>query len=171
MGLGVLGGDFVRKLAVLDFKVLGWSRTPRRLSGVTSFHGPQGLGPFLEQTEILVNFLPLTPETAGILNASTFARLPRGACIINIARGDHVNEQDLLAALDSGRLGGAMLDVFRREPLPSDHAFWHHPRVVITPHIAAQAIAELMVSQVIDNIRRIERGEQPHGLVDPVRGY
>ncbi len=171
MGLGVLGGDFVRKLAVLDFKVLGWSRTPRSLPGVTSFHGPEGLGPFLAQTEILVNFLPLTPETAGILNASTFARLPRGACIINIARGDHLNERDLLAALDRGQLGGAMLDVFRREPLPSDHAFWHHPLVVITPHIAAQAIAELMVSQVIDNIRRIERGEPPLGLVDPVRGY
>ncbi len=171
MGLGVLGGDFVRKLAVLDFKVLGWSRTPRSLPGVTTFHGSQGLHPFLEQTEILVNFLPLTPETTGILGASTFARLPRGACIINIARGDHLNEQDLLAALDQGQLGGAMLDVFRREPLPPDSAFWHHPKIVITPHIAAQAFAELMVSQVIENIRRIERGEPPLGLVDPARGY
>ena len=172
MGLGVLGGDFVRKLAALDFKVLGWSRTPREPARRHDLPWVRkDCDPFLEQTEILVNFLPLTPETAGILSASTFARLPRGACIINIARGDHLDEQDLLAALDQGQLGGAMLDVFRREPLPPDSSFWHHPKVVITPHIAAQAFAELMVSQVIENIRRIERGEPPLGLVDPARGY
>ena len=171
MGLGVLGGDFVRKLLPLGFKVLGWSRTPKSLSGVTVFYGCEGLSEFLTQTEILVNFLPLTPDTAGILSASTFARLPRGACIINIARGAHVDERGLLAALDQGQLGGAMLDVFQLEPLPPDHPFWHHPRVVVTPHVAAQAIAELMVSQVVDNIRRIERGEQPLGLVDRRRGY
>jgi glyoxylate/hydroxypyruvate reductase len=171
MGLGVLGGDFVRKLLPLGFKVLGWSRTPKTLPGVAAFHGRAGLSDFLAQTEILVNFLPLTPDTAGILSASTFAALPRGACIINIARGAHLDEQELVAALDRGQLGGAMLDVFQREPLPPEHPFWHHPRVVVTPHIAAQAIAELMVSQVIDNIRRIERGERPLGLVDRRRGY
>lgn len=171
MGLGVLGSDFVRKLAALDFRVLGWSRTRREIACVTTFHGAEGLAPFLERTEILVNFLPLTPETANILSARTFARLPHGACIINIARGDHLDEHDLVAALDDGQLGGAMLDVFRREPLPSEHPFWHHPKVVVTPHVAAQAIAELMVSQVIENIRRIERGEAPHGVVNPERGY
>jgi glyoxylate/hydroxypyruvate reductase len=171
MGLGVLGSDFLRKLTALDFKALGWSRTPRDLPNVTTYHGAAGLRAFLEHTEILVNFLPLTPETANILGASTFALLPRGACIVNIARGDHLDEQALVAALDEGRLGGAMLDVFRREPLPSGHPFWHHPKIVITPHVAAQAIAELMVSQVIGNIRRIERGEPPLGVVDPVRGY
>jgi len=171
MGLGVLGSDFVRKLAALDFQVLGWSRTPHELPGVATFHGSEGLDPFLARSEILVNFLPLTPQTANILSARTFARLPRGACIINIARGDHLDEEGLVTALDDGQLGGAMLDVFRREPLPSDHPFWHHPKVVITPHVAAQAIAELMVSQVIENIRRIERGEPPLGLVDPARGY
>jgi glyoxylate/hydroxypyruvate reductase A len=171
MGLGVLGSDFVRKLAALDFQVLGWSRTPRELPGVTTFHGSEGLDPFLARAEILVNFLPLTPQTANILSARTFARLPRGACIINIARGDHLDEHDLVTALDDGQLGGAMLDVFRREPLPPDHPFWHHPKVVITPHVAAQAIAELMVSQVIENIRRIERDEPPLGVVDPTRGY
>jgi glyoxylate/hydroxypyruvate reductase A len=171
MGLGVLGADFVGKALALGFKVLGWSRTPRSLPGVPTFDGPSGLHPFLEQTQILVNFLPLTAETEGILNASTFARLPRGACFINIARGAHLDEQDLLAALDQGQLGGALLDVFQHEPLPLDHPFWHHPKIVITPHIAAQAIASLMVSQVIDNIRRIERGEPPLGLVDPARGY
>ncbi len=171
MGLGVLGGDFVRKLVPLGFKILGWSRTPKSLPGVTTFHGREGLGEFLGSTDILVNFLPLTPDTVGILSASTFARLPRGACIINIARGAHLDEHELLAALDRGQLGGAMLDVFQREPLPPEHRFWHHPRVIVTPHIAAQAIAELMVSQVIDNIRRIERGEAPLGLVDRRRGY
>ncbi|HTS55361.1 MAG TPA: glyoxylate/hydroxypyruvate reductase A [Burkholderiales bacterium] len=171
MGLGVLGSDFIRKLVPLGFSVLGWSRTPRRLENVTSFHGPEGLSEFLGQSEILVNFLPLTADTAGVLSASTFARLPRGACIINIARGAHLNERDLLAALEQGQLGGAMLDVFQHEPLPPEHPFWHHPRIVVTPHVAAQAIAELMVSQVIDNIRCIERGEPPLGLVDRGRGY
>jgi glyoxylate/hydroxypyruvate reductase A len=171
MGLGVLGGDFVRKLVPLGFKVLGWSRTPKNLPGVTTFHGPGGLSAFLGQTEILANFLPLTSDTKGILSASTFGQLPRGACIINIARGAHLDERDLLAALDQGQVGGAMLDVFQREPLPPEHPFWHHPRAIITPHVAAQAIAELMVAQVIDNIRRIERGQRPLGLVDRRRGY
>lgn len=171
MGLGVLGGDFVPKVAALGFRVLGWSRTPRTLPGITTFHGPDGLPPFLEQTQILANFLPLTPETAGILDARVFARMPRGACIVNIARGAHLNEPDLLAALDQGQLGGALLDVFEQEPLPPDHPFWHHPGIVITPHVAAQAIPALMVSQVVDNVRRIERGEAPTGLIDLARGY
>ena len=171
LGLGVLGGDFARKVVPLGFNVIGWSRTPKSLAGVTAFNGPAALGEFLGRTEILANFLPLTPDTAGILGASTFGQLPRGACIINIARGAHLDERDLLAALDDGRLGGAMLDVFQREPLPPEHPFWHHPRVVITPHVAAQAIAELMVAQVVDSIRRIERGEQAPGLVDRGRGY
>ena len=171
MGLGVLGGDFVRKLAPLDFRVLGFSRTPRHLAGVVSFHGEEGLRPFLAQSEILVNFLPLTAQTQRILNAERLACLPRGACIVNIARGGHVDEEALLVALDSGRIGGALLDVFDREPLPPEHPFWRHPKVFVTPHVAAQAVAELAVSQVIDNIRRIERGEQPVGLVMIERGY
>jgi glyoxylate/hydroxypyruvate reductase len=171
MGLGVLGSDFARKLLPLGFKVLGWSRTPKNLPDVTTFHGHEALSSFLGQTEILANFLPLTADTAGILSAAAFARLPRGACIINVARGAHLDERELLAALDDGRLGGALLDVFQREPLPPEHPFWHHPRVLITPHVAAQAIAELMVAQVIDNIRRVERGQQPLGLVDRGRGY
>jgi len=171
MGLGVLGGDFASKLLPLGFEVLGWSRTPKSLPGVTTFQGREGLSAFLGRTEILANFLPLTPETTGILCAGTFSHLPRGACIINIARGAHLDEPELLAALNEGQLGGAMLDVFHSEPLPVEHPLWHHPRVVITPHVAAQAIAELMVAQVIDNIRRVERGERPLGLVDRRRGY
>jgi len=171
MGLGVMGSDLVHKLTPLGFRILGWSRTPQRIPGVTTFHGRENLEAFLAQIEILVNLLPLTAETAGILSAPAFACLPRGACIINIARGGHIHEQDLLVALDEGQLGGAMLDVFQCEPLPREHPFWHHPSVIVTPHIAALAIAELMVSQVADNIRRIERGELPFGLVDRRRGY
>jgi len=171
MGLGVMGSDFVRKLAPLGFRVLGYSRTPSALPGVVSFHGEAGLRPFLEQTEILVNFLPLTGETRRILNAERLAWLPRGACIINLARGGHLDEAALLAALDSGHLGGALLDVFDREPLPPEHPFWRHPQIFVTPHIAAWAVAEVAVSQVIENIRRVERGEQPLGLVMIERGY
>jgi glyoxylate/hydroxypyruvate reductase len=171
MGLGVLGADFARKAVMLGFRVLGWSRSPREIAGVTAWHGAHGLVPFLRDTQILVNFLPLTPQTERIVDAPLLARLPRGAYLVNIARGAHVVEEDLLAALDSGQLAGAMLDVFAREPLPAGHRLWTHPRVVVTPHIAAQAIAALMVEQVVGNIRRVGRGEAPVGLVDPARGY
>lgn len=171
MGLGVLGADFARKAAALGFRVLGWSRSAKHIPGVEAFDGDQGFERFLGRTEVLVNFLPLTPQTRGILDAGTFARLPQGAFLINIARGEHLVEADLLAALDRGALGGAMLDVFSAEPLPVDHPFWRHPRILITPHIAGQAIADLMVEQVVDNIRRIERGEAPLGLVQPDQGY
>jgi len=171
MGLGILGMDFVRKLMPFGYRVWGWSRTPKSIAGVRTFSGAGGFEPFLAGAQILVNYLPLTRETRGILDARAFAALPRGASIVNIARGAHLVERDLLAALDSGQLAGAILDVFGEEPLPSGHPFWQHPRIVITPHIAGQAIAERMVSQVVDNIRRIERGEVPFGVVDPARGY
>jgi glyoxylate/hydroxypyruvate reductase A len=171
MGLGVLGSDFLRKLAPLGFNALGFSRTPREVPGVSTFCGEDGLQPFLARTEILVNFLPLTVSTERILNAKTLHWLPRGACIVNIARGGHIDEDALLTALDEEHIGGALLDVFEREPLPSAHRFWLHPRVFVTPHIAAQAIAELAVSQVIENIQRIDRGEEPIGRVQIERGY
>jgi len=171
MGLGVLGGDFACKAQVMGWRVSGWSRRARGLEGMTEYQGEAGLAPFLAATQILVNFLPLTQSTQGILNARLFAQLPRGAYLVNLARGGHLVEEDLLAALDSGQLGGAMLDVFAREPLPGEHPFWRHPKIVLTPHIAGQAIAELMVEQVVDNIRRLERGESPTGLVDRRRGY
>ena len=171
MGLGVLGGDFACKAQVMGFRVIGWSRRARGLEGVTEYHGIEGLAPFLAATQILVNFLPLTQETRGMLNNALFAQLPRGAYLVNLARGGHLVEGDLISALDSGRLDGAMLDVFVQEPLPPGHAFWQHPKVFVTPHIAGQAIAELMVEQVVDNIRRLERGETPAGLVDRRRGY
>jgi glyoxylate/hydroxypyruvate reductase A len=141
------------------------------LPGVEPFYGPDRFEAFLSRTQILVNFLPLTPQTEGLLHAGTLAKLPRGACLVNLARGGHVIEADLLATLDSGQIGGALLDVFAHEPLPVDHPFWRHPKVIVTPHIGGQAIAELMVSQVVDNVRRIERGQPPLGIVDPARGY
>lgn len=171
MGLGVLGGDFACKAQVMGFHVIGWSRRAHGLEGVGEYHGADGLAAFLAATQILVNFLPLTPETHGILDRALFARLPRGAFLVNLARGGHLVEDDLVAALDSGQLGGAMLDVFVQEPLPEGHAFWRHPGIVVTPHIAGLAIAELMVEQVVDNVMRLERGETPTGLVDRRRGY
>jgi glyoxylate/hydroxypyruvate reductase len=137
LGLGVLGGDAALKLKVLGFDVHGWSRTERKLPGIHCFHGSDGLGALLARTEILVCLLPLTPATEGILDAALFARLPHGAALINCARGRHLVEADLLAALDSGRLGAAVLDVCRDEPLPPDHPFWRHERILLTPHVAA----------------------------------
>jgi len=171
MGLGVLGGDFACKAQVMGFRVIGWSRRARGLEGVAEYHGSEGLAPFLAATQILVNFLPLTQETNGILDRRLFAQLPRGAFLVNLARGGHLVEEDLVEALDSGQVGGALLDVFVQEPLPAGHAFWQHPKILVTPHIAGQAIADLMVEQVVDNIRRLERGETPCGLVDRKRGY
>jgi len=171
MGLGELGGASARALAALEFDVAGWSRSPKDIPGVESFHGDAGMDAFLARTEILVCLLPLTPRTEGILNAGLFAKLPRGAGIINAARGGHQVEADIVAALDSGQLSEATLDVFHEEPLPPDSPFWDHPRVTVTPHNASLTDPEGAVRQVIDNIRRIGRGEPPLNVVDPEAGY
>ena len=171
MGLGVLGADLVHKLGVLGFRTVGWSRTAKSLPGVQCFYGEEGLRAFLPKCEIVVLLLPLTPQTQGIINRATLARLPRGAAIINIARGRHVVDVDLLAALDSGHISHAMLDVFHDEPLPPDHPFWRHQRVFLTPHIAAQPIAELAMRQILENLRRLESGEPAMGRVDLAAGY
>lgn len=171
LGMGVLGADAARTLAALRFDVAGWSRTPKSLPGVQSFHGPEGLAPFLARTEILVCLLPLTPETDGILDRRLFSALPRGAVVINAARGRHLVEQDLLAALDSGQLAGATLDVFREEPLPHTHPFWSHPKIVVTPHIAAITQPRTAVAQVVEGIRRHRAGQPLEHLVDRDRGY
>ncbi len=171
MGLGVLGGDAAAKLAGLGFDVAGWSRSPKALPGVTGFHGPDGLVPFLNRTEILVCLLPLTAETENILNARAFAALPKGAALVSVARGRLVVEEDLLAALESGRLAEATLDVFRREPLPEDSPFWEHPRVVLTPHMASFTLAPGACAFVIDNIRRFEAGQPLLHVVDFEKGY
>ena len=170
MGLGVLGTEAARFIAGMGYPVLGWSRTRKRIAGVTC-HSGDDLDRFLAQTRVLVNFLPLTPATEGLLNARLFGKLPAGACLVNLARGAHVVDADLLAALNSGHLGGALLDVFHEEPLAADHPFWTHPRVLVTPHVAAVTLASEAAAQVIANLHRLERGEQPLGVVDRSAGY
>jgi len=171
LGLGAIGGDTARKLALLGFEVAGWSRTEKSLDGIESFHGDEGLTAFLNRTDILICLLPLTPETHGILDARAFSALPQGAYVINLARGGHVVEADLLAALERGHLAGATLDVFETEPLPAGHAFWDHPKTHITPHVAGLTNPRTSAAQVVENIRRVRAGRPPLNLVDAARGY
>jgi len=171
MGLGVLGLDAAEKLAALEFDVAGWSRRPKELDGIATFHGDAGLKGFLNRTEILVCLLPLTPGTAGILNSKTLSQLPEGAVVINAARGGHVIDDDLIRALDDGPLAAAVLDVFHTEPLARDHAFWDHPKVTVTPHMASLTVPETAALVVTENIRRIRAGQPPEPVVDPETGY
>ncbi len=171
LGFGVLGQDAARVLRVLKFDLASWSRTPKRVAGVQSFYGADGLGPFLARTEILVCLLPLTAKTQGILNRDLLAKLPRGACLINAGRGGHQVEEDILAALDSGQLAGATLDVFLTEPLPTGSPFWTHPKVTLTPHIASVTQQISAIKQVVANIRRIQAGKTPLNTVDRELGY
>jgi glyoxylate/hydroxypyruvate reductase len=171
LGLGELGLDAAKKLKALGFDVAGWSRSEKNLAGIKSYGGPAGLSLLLARSEILVCLLPLTSETEGILNASSLALLPRGAALINAARGAHLVEADLLVALASGQVSAAVLDVFREEPLPADHPFWHHPRVVVTPHVAAFTNPTTAAPIILDNIRRFEEGRPLLNLVDRPRGY
>ncbi len=171
MGLGTLGGDAARKLRALGFRVAGWSRTPKALDGIETFSGPEALFPFLARTDILVCLLPLTPATQGLINARTLAALPRGAYLINAARGGHVVEEDLLAALDAGQISGAALDVFRTEPLPPDHPFWTHPKVIVTPHVASITIPRSVAPQVVENLARLREGRPLLNVVDVSVGY
>ena len=171
LGLGELGQDAAAKLRALGFNVCGWSRRPKRLEGIACFHGESGLTDLLARSGVLVCLLPLTASTRDILNAGALARLPEGACVVNLARGGHVVEADLLAALDSGRLAHAYLDVFPTEPLPADHPFWVHPAVTVTPHVAALTEPRTSLAKVVANIERVRRGERPEALVDVQAGY
>ncbi len=171
MGLGVLGSDAARALVGLGFKVRGWSRTERTLPGVACFHGADGQQRFLADCEILVCLLPLTADTEGIVNADLLAKLPKGAYVINVGRGPHVVDEDLLAALDSGHLRGATLDVFHAEPLPTSSRFWAHEKVFITPHIASLTDADSAADALAENIRRAEAGQPLPNVVDPAAGY
>jgi glyoxylate/hydroxypyruvate reductase A len=171
LGVGEIGRDLAAKLAPFGFRLAGWSRTPKQMRHVESFHGAAGLAPFFARSEIVVCLLPLTPETAGILDARAFAALPKGAVVINAARGGHVVEPDLLAALDSGHLRAAQLDVFRQEPLPPEHPFWTHPNIRITPHNAGVTNPHTAAEQIVENLRRVRAGHELLNIVDPARGY
>ncbi|MFW5331006.1 2-hydroxyacid dehydrogenase [Hydrogenophaga sp. ZJX-1] len=171
MGLGVLGERVARALRVFDFPVLGWSRTPKAIEGVVTHSGEAGFDTFLSDCRVLVNLLPLTPDTRDILNRDTLGRLKPGAYLINVARGAHLVEADLLALLESGQMAGAMLDVFRTEPLPAEHPFWTHPKITVTPHTSARTLRDESIAQIAGKIRALEAGQPVAGVVDPVRGY
>lgn len=171
LGLGRLARAVVERLKPFGFALAGWSRGPSDVEGVACFHGPRGLTEMLARTHILVCLLPLTRDTHRILDAALFGRLPEGASLLNVGRGAHLDQDALLAALDSGRLAAAMLDVADPEPPPADHPLWRHPRVIMTPHVASVTDAEAAADAAIENIRRWRAGLEPIGLVDRARGY
>ncbi len=171
LGLGELGRAAAQALAALNFPVRGWSRTPREVAGIATFHGEAGLEAALREAQIVVTLLPDTPATENILNARTLAFCAHGAAVLNPGRGPLIDDAALLAALDSGQIGHATLDVFRVEPLPPDHPFWAHPKVTVTPHVAADSRAASAARVLAENIRRGEAGEPFLHLVDRARGY
>jgi glyoxylate/hydroxypyruvate reductase len=168
LGLGELGGYTAARLLALGFRVCGWSRRPKQLAGV---HCSTDLGEVLERSDAVVCLLPLTPQTRGVLDARALSRMPKGGCVVNLARGAHLVLPDLLAALDSGHLAHAYLDVFEREPLPADSPLWAHPGVTLTPHVAALTEPRTAVPKIVENIERVRRGEPPLNLVDRASGY
>ena len=171
MGLGNLGADCAVTLAAIGFDVAGWARSEKTIDRVACFAGEATRNAFLARSDILVCMLPLTPETEGILNADLFDRLPDGAAVINVARGQHLVDEDLLAALNRGKVCGATLDVFHVEPLPIDHAFWDHPNVLVTPHIASLIDPIAGGERIADNIKKFDAGELIADLVPQGRGY
>lgn len=171
LGLGELGQACARMLCTLGFRVTGWSRSPRAMPGVRCLHGEAGLQTALSGAAIVVALLPRTPETEDLLDARRLGWLPRGAVIVNPGRGQLIDDMALLAALDSGALAHATLDVFRVEPLPADHPFWAHPKVTVTPHVAAETRPGSASRVVAENIRRAEAGEPLRHRVDRQRGY
>ncbi|MEO1689742.1 MAG: NAD(P)-dependent oxidoreductase, partial [Pseudomonadota bacterium] len=171
LGLGQLGVATAQALAALRFPVTGWSRTPKAVDGVRCVSGEDGLREALSGADILILLLPLTSETEDLLDAERFAMLPRGAFVLNPGRGPLIVDDALLAALETGRVAHATLDVFRQEPLPEDHPFWRHPKVTVTPHIASETRAATASEVLAENIRRGEAGEPFLHLVDRSAGY
>jgi glyoxylate/hydroxypyruvate reductase len=172
LGYGAIGARVAADLAALGFPVKVWSRTARPTSqGVTGFHGADGLDVMLAGSEILVNLLPLTVETRNILNAALFSKMPRGGYLIQVGRGEHMVEQDLLDALGSGQLAGASLDVFLAEPLSPEHPFWSHPNIVLTPHDACDVTLAAVGRTLLETAEALQAGVKPKDAVDRSRGY
>ena len=171
VGLGVLGQRVAQALQHFEYPVQGWSRTPKAIPGVRCYAGPSQLAEFLASSRLLVCLLPLTPETKGILNLATLSQLQPNGYLINVARGAHLVEADLLTLLDSGHLAGATLDVFRTEPLPPSHPFWRHPRIRVTPHISASTLPRQSMAQIVGKIQALARGEPISAIVNPNHGY
>lgn len=174
MGLGVLGERVALALKQFDFPVLGWSRSAKAVDGVQCFSGTDGLDDFLAASRILVCLLPLTPETDSILNRRHLTQLLPGAYLINVARGGHVVDDDLIALIDSGHLAGATLDVFRQEPLPPEHPFWKHPKIKVTPHTSARTLRDESIAQIAGKIQALHGGAaiaSIAGIVDMKKGY
>jgi glyoxylate/hydroxypyruvate reductase A len=171
MGLGTLGGTAARILKGFMFDVAGWSRTPKTIEGIETFAGPDQFGDFLKRSSIIVSILPETPETDNLLNRNTLAQLPAGAFIVNCGRGNLIDDDALIEAMDRGHIAGAALDVFKTEPLPADHPFWSHPKVTLTPHFSSNGAARHGVGVIIDNIRRDRAGQPFANIVDKELGY
>ena len=177
MGLGVLGQRVAKAVAQFEFPVNGWSRSPRQVEGVQCFSGADGFDDFLAASRVLVCLLPLTPDTRGVLRRETLLKLNAGqpgGYLINVARGQHLIEDDLIPLLDDGPLAGATLDVFEVEPLPPAHPFWRHPKITVTPHASARTLREESIAQIAAKIRAVEAGgafDALPGIVDPARGY
>ncbi|MCY1297526.1 Glyoxylate/hydroxypyruvate reductase A [compost metagenome] len=171
MGLGEQAKAILASLRGFGFALSGWARSEQHIDGVDCYAGAGQLPEFLAQCDILLCVLPLTAETQGILDRELFDQLPRGAALINIGRGGHLVEQDLLDALASGQLSAAVLDVLQEEPAATEHSFWNHPQILLTPHIAAMTQPDSAFSVLLENIRRHQRGEPMLGLIDRTRGY
>jgi glyoxylate/hydroxypyruvate reductase len=171
LGLGVLGERVAKSLTMFDFPVQGWSQSSKQIDGVRCWHGVGQLDEFLHHSKVLVCLLPLTPQTENILNHRTLGSLQSGGYVINVARGGHVVDEDLIALLDSGHLAGATLDVFRQEPLPAEHAFWKHPKITVTPHTSARTLRDESIAQIARKIIAVHSGQSVAGIVDRNKGY
>lgn len=171
LGLGQIGSELARMLQSMGFDVAGWSRTPKKIEGVTCLAGPDGLEQILQRSEILVSVLPPTKDTNNLLNRARLSSMQRGSFLINMGRGEVFVDEDLLALLNDGHIAGAALDVFRQEPLPSSDPFWAHPSVIVTPHAAGPTSVKYGAKRIAENILKVEAGEPPHPIYSRELGY